>query len=295
MRRFLTSKNGWILTCVFLFLLFFLMNYFTPLVADDYGTMMHHKFGTHEPIASLSDALESARLFYMGWGGRLSCHLLTIGVSFLPPVLFDVANTIAYLCMTWLIYRICSPGKKHILSLFLGIHILLWLCVPDYGMVVLTLFLLYFRKTGIKLRLPVLAGYIGSLLGFSVLILAPGIYYGELALSSTGTARKIICIAAVGFSLICMTGMLDTILYSREIKVQTAQREAYILEQKEKGNMDIRVPIISHKYPLRAKHDALTGLSDIQEDPSYWINESLAYYYGVHSITGYSQPGNALQ
>ena len=47
------------------------------------------------------------------------------------------------------------------------------------------------------------------------------------------------------------------------------------------------VPIITHAYPLWAKHDALTGLSDITSDSTYWINAAIAKYYGVDSVTGY--------
>nr|MBP3599159.1 hypothetical protein [Eubacterium sp.] len=453
MKKILNQRNLWILSLIVLFSLFFLMNYFTPVVADDYGTLMHFKFGTSKKITSFSDVLDSVILFYQTWGGRLSCHLITIAVSFLPATAFDMLNTLVYLCVTFLLYRLCNPGKRHSLSIFLGVHILLWICVPDYGqvmfwlcgstnylwpalfvlslllvyrsyacsdgtrftsfswaipffilgflagnamdnmsagmMVILTLYLLYFRKQKIVIRACIWSSYIGSLLGFGVLLLAPGnfnrsnaetdisklftfaiityywivfvgvlcivwlvlhmtakryvaekqtelqmqsvifiigsiasaycmivagtspertwfivcayfiiaigIYYREFEFGSSISTKKIICIVTTGFSLLCVTGMLDTVLYSREIKVQTLQREAYILQEKEKGNMDIRVPIISHKYPLRAKHDALTGLSDIQEDPNYWINQSLAKYYGVNSIIGYKNSKGALQ
>lgn len=80
--------------------------------------------------------------------------------------------------------------------------------------------------------------------------------------------------------------MADTMICSYEITVQTRQREIYIVEQKEKGNFDITVPVITHKYPLRSQHDALAGLSDIREDPSFWMNQVLADYYGVRTITG---------
>lgn len=78
----------------------------------------------------------------------------------------------------------------------------------------------------------------------------------------------------------------DTTICSYEIHKQYSEREKYILEQKATGNMDISVPIISYKYPFRSNHDALSGLSDITEDSSYWINQTLAGYYGVNSITG---------
>ncbi|MDE6852529.1 MAG: hypothetical protein K2J67_08570 [Lachnospiraceae bacterium] len=54
-----------------------------------------------------------------------------------------------------------------------------------------------------------------------------------------------------------------------------------------------RIPTFSYEigdldlFHLRSKHDALEGLSDIRQDPDYWINISLADYYGVDRIQGY--------
>ena len=69
--------------------------------------------------------------------------------------------------------------------------------------------------------------------------------------------------------------------------MQTQERESYILEQKKSGVTEIRTPIIMIAYPFRSKHDALEGLSDIHQDPDYWINVELAEYYGVDRIQGY--------
>ncbi len=83
-----------------------------------------------------------------------------------------------------------------------------------------------------------------------------------------------------------MVSIADTAICSYELHKQSLQREKYIIEQKEAGNMDISVPIISYKYPLRSGHDALSSLADISEDSSYWINQAMAGYYGVNSVTG---------
>ncbi len=101
-----------------------------------------------------------------------------------------------------------------------------------------------------------------------------------------GNIKKGMILFTAGLFFITFVSMLDTMISSYEITVQTKEREHYILEQKAQGNMDIITPVITHKYPLRSHHDALTGLSDIQTDPSFWINQVLADYYGVHSITG---------
>ena len=95
-----------------------------------------------------------------------------------------------------------------------------------------------------------------------------------------------VCVFMVFVSFFVLTQMADTMIYSRESYIQTAERESLINEQKAAGNRNVTVPIITHAYPLRAKHDALTGLSDITSDSTYWINATIAKYYGVDSVTG---------
>lgn len=83
---------------------------------------------------------------------------------------------------------------------------------------------------------------------------------------------------------------LDTVMSTYEILVQTRQREQYILAEKAKGNLDISTPIISHKYPLLAHHDALYGLSDITQDKKHYANVFLSRYYGIKSIASSVAP-----
>ena len=114
-----------------------------------------------------------------------------------------------------------------------------------------------------------------------------GILYGDLSLKTGELFEKYIRVVIIFISLITLTQIADIMIYSREYAVQTDNRAVLILKQKEEGIKDISVPIITHAYPLRAKHDALTGLSDITTDSTYWINASIAKYYGVDSVTGY--------
>lgn len=103
------------------------------------------------------------------------------------------------------------------------------------------------------------------------------------------SVKMISFIITVCGCIFCLVSIADTAICSYEMHKQSVQRGKYILEQRAAGNMDISVPIISYKYPFRSKHDALSGLSDITEDSSYWINQALAGYYGVNTITGYTQ------
>jgi hypothetical protein len=79
---------------------------------------------------------------------------------------------------------------------------------------------------------------------------------------------------------------LDTLMSTYEIRVQTKQREEYILSEKAKGNLDIKAPTMSHKYPLLSHHDALNGLTDITPDPNHYANKSVCRHYGINSIIG---------
>ena len=94
-------------------------------------------------------------------------------------------------------------------------------------------------------------------------------------------------VIAAGLSLFVLAQAGDTMLASYDIYTQTKAREAMILAEKEKGNMEISVPVIEMRYPLKANHYALVGLSDISvTDYNFWTNAALAQYYQVNSITG---------
>lgn len=443
-----SSKFVWAMLIFVLSISFFIMNYMTPYLADDYNYIGHmHWIKENTTIQTLGDVIESAKWFYANLSGRVEGFLFATAFSFLPEYLFDFVNTLGYLLLTALIYLICRGKEHHNLFLYLGIHIVLWFFVPDYGqvmfwmcgsanymwisisvltliyifrryaclcgntmknplwgvltflvgfiagwgmenitagmLVILTLYFLYYHFClKIKIKISLISGYIGSLLGFACLFFAPGnnsradmmteelsgffkffiidyywimflgipcvlwgivyvisksmleekifkmltmesiifavggfsaaycllaaptipertwfiviiyvlisigIYFSKIQIHSYPLIYKVVKIIYGGLFIILLTCMADTMLYSREISVQTMARNQYILEQKALGYTDIQTPIIKHQYPLRTQHDALTGLSDIQENPEYWINVAMAKYYGINSITG---------
>lgn len=449
MKRFLSNKSIWIMSIIVLTVAFFLMNYFTPYVADDYNYLTYKIFSSDKKISGVLDIYRSVSNYYFNWSGRIIGHFLTTVFSFMPKYIFDILNTFAYMAVTYFIYAICNTGRKHNIVLYIAVHVLLWLCVPDYGqvvfwmcgsanylwaslpvllmiylyrsysshdgerfksvgwciplfvlgivtgwamenmsagmLVIMTLYLVYFYKKKYKIRLSLITGYIGSLIGFALLIFSPGnsvradfgngllgvflfgvisyywvmclcivcgiwvvlvmflkdklkgdidqknlsgkilqsvifvvaavvsaycmlaasyspertwyivcvyaiiavgILYSEAAVMFDILFRKYVCVFMVFVSFFVLTQMADTMIYSRESYIQTAERESLINEQKAAGNRNVTVPIITHAYPLRAKHDALTGLSDITSDSTYWINATIAKYYGVDSVTG---------
>ena len=161
----LSGVGYWVASILIIYIAFFVINYFTPALADDFYYIRHLSFGSGEKIESLSGLIQSTTAFYKSWGGRIFGYSLMVILNVIPPAVFDLLNSAV------------------------------------------------------------------------------------------------------------------------EMHKQYIQREEYILGQKAAGNMDVAVPIISYKYPFRSKHDALSGLSDITEDSSHWINQSLAGYYGTIPVT----------
>lgn len=445
-------KNIFTLTIIFFAIAIFIINFLTPLIADDYA--WGYINGTQTKIKNLSDILLSMYNFYFNWGGRIGGEFYNQLFTLLGKPIFNIFNTIIYIINTLLIYHICNETKKIKVSLYIGINLLLWFFVQDYGqvmfwisgacnylwaitpilimivifrkysinskiiknnvfntfiifiigifagwssengsagmLVILTLYLMYYYFNNIKFSKYIISGYIGSLIGYALLIGAPGnfvrktveqsavnttiifrffmityfwvsylfvmfiilsivffigkryfdlkknnsIYQaGIFIIASLGAAYCMIAsptspertwfcvvvflIIAIGiiydkfdfeavnvdkntilmlrrsvFAVIIFASCnfivmyLDTNISTYEIMVQTKQREQYILSEKAKGNLDISTPIISHKYPLLAGHDALHGLSDITTDPNHYANKALCKYYGINSITG---------
>lgn len=445
-KKRISDKWLWIGTTTVLFALFFLMNHFTPQLADDFQYTHHLQWGSSEKIASLTDFAGSVRNFYLHWGGRIYGYCFMLLTSYGPPFVFDILNSLMYLVMVFFVYRISNAGHPHNLMLWLFLHLAIWILVPDYGqvmfwqsgsvaylwasvpvlavlwlyrehavsenghltswytaipmfflgilagiamenmsaglLVIMTLSLIFFYRKK-KLYSPYIACFIGALSGSLVLLLSPGnreraetgeslsflfkffildyywvMIFGVISIAwiilfirsyrkrkETGhwseravtsslymlgafaaayclmaapsipertlyivslyliiavsviiagwmdthrqEVRKNLCIVCTGAMIYFLVGICDTLICSREIYIQTEQREAYILEQKSMGNKKITVPIISISYPFRSGHHALVGLSDISQDPDYWINVSLAEHYGVEQIQGY--------
>jgi hypothetical protein len=183
-------------------------------------------------------------------------------------------------------------------------------------LVILTLYLMYYYFNNIKFSKYIISGYIGSLIGYALLIGAPGNFVRK-TVEQSAVNTSIILIITIGIlydkfdfeavniekntilmlrrlvlsvtifaSCNFIVMYLDTSMSTYEIRVQTKQREQYILSEKAKGNLDISVPIISHKYPLLSEHDELHGLSDITTDNNNNVNKAVSQYYGINSITG---------
>ena len=71
------KKSLWFLTIFSLFFAFFLMNYFTPYVADDYNYLSHKVFQSESSITGINSIYHSVLNYYLNWSGRILGHFLT--------------------------------------------------------------------------------------------------------------------------------------------------------------------------------------------------------------------------
>jgi hypothetical protein len=168
---------------------FFILNYLTPIIADDF--YYSFIFGTYERVTSISDIIISQYDHYMNWGGRSIVHFfIQLFLSFGDKIIFNIVNTIIYVIFVLLMqFHITGSLKKINSILFSTITILLWFLVPAYGQNFLWLtgscnylwtttlilfFLIPYRKknenSNYKLNFPlsVLFFFLGILAGWSI-------------------------------------------------------------------------------------------------------------------------------
>lgn len=439
-----TKKWVWFSFILFWAIMIFTINYLTPYLADDYQYLTRL-----DTVQSAGDLFLFLKDFYLTWGGRILGALYTQVFTMVGKDIFSLMNTLAYMGCVILTFFICRRNGAARLSTFLGIHLLLWFTIPDYGqimfwlcgssnylwtilpilgiivlfrkhsadsilshnsgltslgmlilgllagmgmenssagmLVIVTLYMIYYKLHRIPISLEVVAGYVGSVIGFLFLVLAPGnqvrkelsddnyqlsmifkvamtTYFGIMFMMGiivliavmfvlskknrsgkdicsnwesgififgsltaaysmvaaptmpertwfspilyaiiaagilyesldrrTKLVRRIVSIFVIFFFVQFAVMWTDTLVCTYELKTQTMWREKEIIRQKAEGKENISIPVISYSYPFLSKHDALSGLSDIKADSQYWINQSIADYYQVKSVTGVSK------
>lgn len=121
----------WTLVIFLLFAILLALNYFTPMIADDFGYLVVYRENT--PIHSLADIVRSQYNHYMLWGGRSVVHFIAQLLLQLPALLADICNTLVYMFYASLIYWHIKGRGAHNLSLFLLVNIAIWVVQPAFG------------------------------------------------------------------------------------------------------------------------------------------------------------------
>ncbi|MDR2546954.1 MAG: DUF6056 family protein [Lachnospiraceae bacterium] len=117
-----------IVICVFVKML--TLNFLTPFISDDFAFAR---------ATSVIDAAKIEYQHYFEWGGRSIVQFLARVNLLSPKAVFNVLNTLMYVIMSLLIYKMASlKGYRHV-PLYLFIVFAIWLYTPVYGQVVLWL------------------------------------------------------------------------------------------------------------------------------------------------------------
>lgn len=112
--------------------LFYILNFYTPLYADDYSYSF--AVDTGERITSASQILGSQIAHYFGTNGRAITHSLAQLFLLLGDSLFNVLNTFFFVALIYLLYfHGCATFKRLSLFKLSLIAILLFLCCPQFG------------------------------------------------------------------------------------------------------------------------------------------------------------------
>jgi hypothetical protein len=127
LKTIVSRQRNIILASVLLFIGIYALNYYFPIILDDWTYSMNAR-GTK--ITGLSEILEYQYLHYFNWGGRSVVH--AIAQIMLASGVFwgDVVNSIGYITLVLIIYYIANKGNESNLSLFIGINLLTWFLVP---------------------------------------------------------------------------------------------------------------------------------------------------------------------
>ncbi len=136
-REYLREKGYSNMLCLGLVLLitgvlFYLLEFYTPLYADDYSYL--YSFENGERISTLQDIIKSQTAHYYEWTGRVFVHALAQAFLLLGKNYFNFINTIAFLILGVLIFYHGTESRlRDRPLLLLMIYCFLFLFTPDFG------------------------------------------------------------------------------------------------------------------------------------------------------------------
>lgn len=129
MKNKITKKQITIVMFSAIFIFMFVLNFLTPLIADDFS----YSFGADGRIKNLYDIYNKQVDHYFTWGGRTVAHTIAQIFLLFPKIIFSIANTFAYVLLIYLIYRIARGKSEDKPILVIAINLLLWFVLPVFG------------------------------------------------------------------------------------------------------------------------------------------------------------------
>lgn len=112
--------------------LFYILNYYTPLFADDYSYSF--SFATGERLSTVNQIIDSQIVHYQNTNGRSITHSLAQLFLLAGDDVFNFVNVIFFLLLIYLIYfHVSGSVKNFSLTRFSIITMLLFLSCPAFG------------------------------------------------------------------------------------------------------------------------------------------------------------------
>ena len=127
----ISDKNTIKIILFIIFMSMLVLNFLTPLIADDYS----YAIGvTDRRISSIIDIVNYQVHHYFNWGGRTVAHSIAQFFLMFPKGIFNVFNSMIYTVLIYLIYKIAKvDNKKEKPYLLIGIHFILYFLTPVFG------------------------------------------------------------------------------------------------------------------------------------------------------------------
>ena len=123
-----TNQKRLILFAIFAMML--VLNFLTPLIADDYS----YSFGLYNKrITSITDIVLKQIDHYLTWGGRTVAHSLANFFLMYSKMLFNVLNSFVYTVLVYLIYKHAQTTKEEKPLMLILIHLGLYFLTPVFG------------------------------------------------------------------------------------------------------------------------------------------------------------------
>ncbi len=126
------EAKTWVkITLVIIFLSMLVLNFLTPMIADDYSYAIN--VDKHR-LTGIMDVIMFQINHYLTWGGRTVAHTIAQSFLMLPKVVFNIFNSGVYTFLIYLIYRLAKGNNKEDKPyLLLGIHFILYFLTPVFG------------------------------------------------------------------------------------------------------------------------------------------------------------------
>lgn len=126
------EKCMFLLILLLSFIAVLLFNLLTPMLSDDYSYAMEVGQAT-----GIWDLILQEYHQYMNWNGRSVVHLLLRIFLYLPGPVFKIANSLAFVVLSVLMYRLVRPDKRFDVFTMLLLQMGLWLYAVDFSETIL--------------------------------------------------------------------------------------------------------------------------------------------------------------